>query len=181
MRKTFFLLSLLLCFSTAKAQTTYPSPFEFRVVDSTSATADELYNRANEWVARSFKNSSSVIRLADKAAGKIIGKGKALPTIHDYFGVSCPNIIEYTFAIDVKDGKYRLVVDEFNHTGGVGSCQAIRPGGNLDQDMPEGWVKMERKPWREVRVAAKEEGELLIASFHKAMQEPTVIEVNDGF
>ena len=125
MKYLILLLIPIVLFSCAPkpiAKMDYPKPFEFELIDTVSGTKDELYVKAHEFIARNFGSAKAVIDMQDKEAGKLIGK----PLF--YYENSIQNTrtgshtfrddVTYVISIDVKDGKYRCVVSDFNHKGG---------------------------------------------------------------
>lgn len=95
----------------------YPVPFQFTIIDSVQGSKNDLYVRANEWMAKAFVSSKSVIQMQDKEAGKIIGKAVInIPLIETN---NLSETVNYTISIDVKDGRYRCVLSDFYHEGVV--------------------------------------------------------------
>lgn len=91
----------------------YPVPFQFTLIDSVKGSKNDLYVKANEWMAKTFTSAKDVIQMQDKEAGKIIGKGSfGIPLIE------APSVIEYvkfTISIDVKGEKYRCIISNLEH------------------------------------------------------------------
>lgn len=83
------------------------------VVKVEGATKDELYVRAREWFARSFKSSKSVIQMEDKEAGKIIGKGSS-SGLYTVLMSTVPYKLDFTVSITVKEGRYRYEISPFD-------------------------------------------------------------------
>jgi hypothetical protein len=80
-------------------------------VNADSVSARELYGRASKWFAKTFMDAPDVIQLADKEAGKIIGKG--------FFEAICPRTkavvsIYFTAEIQTKERKYKYVLSDFS-------------------------------------------------------------------
>lgn len=80
-------------------------------VDSTISKT-ELYFRAREWFANTFKSANDVIQMDDKEAGKIIGKGTKQYTTSFVINIY-QNILYYTVNISVKDGRYKYIISNF--------------------------------------------------------------------
>lgn len=76
------------------------------VVQTEGISKDELYTRAREWYAHTFKNAESVLQMDDKEAGKLIGKGFSHSS-KDAF-----TDIWYTISVSVKDGRYKYEVSD---------------------------------------------------------------------
>ncbi|MBS1585497.1 MAG: DUF4468 domain-containing protein [Bacteroidetes bacterium] len=112
LRASLFIITSVLLFSCAPTtkivRQDYPSPFQFELVDTATGTKDQLYIKAWEWMAKSFKSSKDVIQMQDKEAGKLIGR----------FVVSGASSIGWVYsiiAIDTKDGKYKITISDFEH------------------------------------------------------------------
>lgn len=92
----------------------------------TSTTKNELYSRALEWFAKSYKSSKNVIQLEDKEGGKIVGKA-LMQVYHKALGKDYESgHINYTISIYLKDGRYKYDIINFHHTG-----QLVRNGGSI--------------------------------------------------
>lgn len=78
-----------------------------RVIEA-QGSQDELYRLANEWMAKTFVESSEVIQYQDKEEGIIVGKGL---TKHKYGGISTWNIW-YTMTIEVKEDRARATIED---------------------------------------------------------------------
>jgi len=111
-------IALLLGFFTTKAQTvpadllidpeTKQAKWE-GVVDVKDVKKDELYDRGLNWVNTFFTNPSGVLKSQNKETGEIEGKARFKLNTKDKKGVISPNgpIVEYTFNLYFKDGKYK--------------------------------------------------------------------------
>lgn len=126
----FFFATLLSCFVTVVAfgqrnitpdlpidETTGKITFADVVHVSDSATADEIYVRAREWFARTYRSSQDVLQMDDRESGRIIGKAIFLVT-HRALGANYPSgHFQYTISIIARDGRYRYEVSDFYHNG----------------------------------------------------------------
>lgn len=84
---------------------------------SDSASADEIYVRAREWFARTYRSSMDVLQMDDRESGRIIGKASFSVT-HRALGANYPSgYFRYTISIHVRDGRYRYEVSDFYHMG----------------------------------------------------------------
>lgn len=97
-------LILLMCSITSFAQTGLNEiklPLQnskvtyTEIINVDSANKTELYTRAKDWIARSFKASKNVIQLDDKEDGRIALRG----ALDDY--------TDFYLSLTLKDGKYR--------------------------------------------------------------------------
>lgn len=76
------------------------------VVEISGKNADQLYTKANEWFALTFKSSKDVIQLNDPIEKKIIGKG--IKPIHYPVGKYDVTMnISFTLFVQFKDGKFK--------------------------------------------------------------------------
>lgn len=84
------------------------------VVEET-ATKDTLYNRALQWVNNNFKNPLEVTRVRDAANGKVVGQHriKMMDTDKDGNKNFSNVVVEYTFKIEAKENKYRIIINDF--------------------------------------------------------------------
>lgn len=85
------------------------------VVPLQGITKDQLYVRAREWFAQTFKSAQAVIQMDDKEAGKIIGKGSAKGSFY-YLLTLFSFSLNYTVSITLKDGRYRYEITDFTAT-----------------------------------------------------------------
>lgn len=87
----------------------------YQEVVTEEGNKDTLYNRAIEWINSYFKNPNDVTRIRDKENGKIMGVYRIRMMDIDAEGlpVNSNVIVEYTFRIELKEGRYRYTVTEF--------------------------------------------------------------------
>ncbi|WP_310393653.1 DUF4468 domain-containing protein [Hymenobacter sp.] len=81
------------------------------VVEVAGATQAQLYSRAYEWVVKSYKSAPDVLQMQDKESGKIILKGNT----HAYIRGRDAGLVNHTFSIYLKEGKYKYEVTNFNN------------------------------------------------------------------
>lgn len=78
-----------------------------------SGKKDELYIRAIGWINNTFKNPTSVTRVRDRENGKIKGISRFRIKYTDKDGNNLnASIIEYTFILEFKEGRYRFTFTE---------------------------------------------------------------------
>jgi len=85
------------------------------VVQMPAANAQELFKRAKKWVYGFYKSPSSVIQTLDSTNYIFVGKTNIImvKTLKD--GTKSNNsFINYTITINLKDGKYRYKITNFN-------------------------------------------------------------------
>lgn len=96
-------------------------------VDS-SVSKQELFGRAREWFAKTYRSSTNVIQMEDKESGIIVGKA-LFQVYHRALGSNYPSgYINYTISVYLKDGRYKYVFTNFYHSGqgmaaGYGVCE----------------------------------------------------------
>lgn len=104
----FIILTFLLGCATMKEV-----PIEERQVQAVyempGLNQKQIYEKANEWVVKNIISSSENIYLKDPENGKIIGKGET--ELKVTMGVVIP--CQYTITIETKDGKVRIICDQF--------------------------------------------------------------------
>ena len=72
---------------------------------------DEIFSKANEWIARAFVDHDAVVEYSDKATGKIYGNGSVI--IYEDLGMPIERPCKFQFIIEVKEGKIRATADRF--------------------------------------------------------------------
>ncbi|MGE7777750.1 DUF4468 domain-containing protein [Chitinophaga sp. NPDC101104] len=151
----------------------YPTPFEFTLTETSADKKDELFVRAFEWVSKSYGSAKAVVDMHDKEAGKIIGKAMMS------FPKSPFGTIAYVMSIDVRDGKYRMVISDFRHSGReLTSAYGPSVGteyGDLNQPIymrrfPGDAKKTEDKVFYSVKNYAMSEAQLILAAFNEKMK-----------
>lgn len=85
------------------------------VVPVHDVAKDELYTRARVWFAKTFKSANHVIQMEDKENGILIGKA-AMKVYHKAMVTHYHGLINYTVTIQVKDGRFKYSISDFNHT-----------------------------------------------------------------
>jgi hypothetical protein len=81
------------------------------IKDSVSKTKEQLFSGAKEWMGK-----NGTIQTEDKEAGFVIGKGSFKVAVNGYPCIQAVDI-EETYQIDVKEGKYRMTVNNFLYKG----------------------------------------------------------------
>jgi|GEM_PF-2746504 len=124
MNKLLLLLLTLLVGFTAQAQkSTEPAVTEFPikedklyyegVVDVTpTAKQLDLYRTGRTWFVDTYVDAKEVLQLDDKADGKMMGKGRYKYSFLNGINIS-QVLMRFTLALDVKDGKYRYRMYNF--------------------------------------------------------------------
>ncbi|GAB3885940.1 DUF4468 domain-containing protein [Spirosoma agri] len=163
---------------TAEAQTMPVDPDTklvtySEVIETPGVNKNELYVRANTWFTRTFKSAKSVLDLQDKEAGKLIGKGSMPVTIKvPILGATDAGTISSTITIMCKDGKYKYVIDNLNHTRPFGpNTQLWVDAGPLEKEKPEsGMMKRpSKKEWNDIKEAVDKDLKIIATDLKKAM------------
>lgn len=72
-------------------------------------TADQLFKKAKEWFALSFKSANDVIQLTDAETKTIIAKGEISFGMHSGKYI-VPMYYGFTFSSQFKDGRYKYEI-----------------------------------------------------------------------
>jgi hypothetical protein len=95
-------------------------------VKDSGATADKMFTLAQSWFANTFNNSKSVLRVNDRVSHQLIGKGSEL--FENGIGYNPSVYLNYTIAVDIKDGKYRYRVYDLSYESGSGYFYQLSQG-----------------------------------------------------
>lgn len=102
------IISILLLAGCASTPTSDGNPIHIQRVIKAQGTQDDLYRRANEWMAKTFVASSEVIQYQDKAEGIIVGRG-----IHKKkMGLGIVVDFWYTMTIETKENRCRTTIED---------------------------------------------------------------------
>lgn len=114
MKKLIFISIILFCTTKLFSQ-------EYsEVIEVPEKTADQLYSRANEWFALTFKSAKDVIQLNDPAEKKIIGKGiKRIQYLIGRYKTSLD--MNFTLMVQFKDGRFRYNIQSSEFYPLIGS------------------------------------------------------------
>jgi hypothetical protein len=138
------------------------------VVQVDSASANTLQSRAKLFVAESFKSGKDVTQLDDP--GVIVVKGNIAPIVKvPLLGKIEYGYVHFTAKIQVKDGKYKYTLTEFNHEAHEPNTGS---GGNLTNRKPAcGTFLMTEGQWRQIKAYTNERVLALIVQLEHAMKE----------
>ncbi len=142
--------------------------FTFKLVDSTQDTKANLYTRARQFIALEFSSAKEVIQMDDKESGKIIGKGIFLTTQKLALGIPKQSIVRFTVTIDVKDNKYRCIINDVYHDGFSEDPDGAI-GGDLYKEKPDHGLY--KKWWGRLKTDVSKEANDFLIRFDKAMRE----------
>lgn len=78
-------------------------------------SADVLYDRGAGWISNFYKSPTSVLRIQDKANGKIEGTGRVAIYYKDEKGNKLEGgVVVYDIKMEFKPDKYRYTLTNFN-------------------------------------------------------------------
>lgn len=150
-------------------------------VDS-NLTKSDLYGRAHEWFAKTYKSANDVLQLADEQNCVLVGK--ALFKVH--YTADFPKwvkskivmertkvsggYVEYVLSLYFKDGKYKYEMTDFVHvgTGGsktFGACENLLSG-SQDQKI--------QSVMTDYILQIKDNAESLISSLYENLNKSTI-------
>ncbi len=178
---------MLPCFSQAQESLTLPLTYSNVVKVDTTISAQQLYLRCRSWFAESYKNSQDVIQMDDKENGKIIGKGNLEFFSKIFVGSSCTKgWIRYTISVQVKDGRYKYEITNFNHEGNrYNDCDDLSFGllttsidcpDSIKKGLGKGWSN---KVWKEIKESIDNNIIVLIKSLNNSMNKPVASKENN--
>lgn len=137
--------------------THFPTPFEFTFIDSTQFSKDELFSKANLWIATTIKNMNLDVA-KDSTQGKIV-----IPNIQSAYSSS----YEYDLVIDVRNGKYRFAFNDYKAKGMYETFIAISAA-ESEKRMYIGTSK--KSFWNLEKLYLKEEAENIFDNFKAYIQ-----------
>ncbi|GAB3727570.1 hypothetical protein GCM10027594_09580 [Hymenobacter agri] len=135
------------------------------VVEVPGASKDQLYDRALEWMAKTYQSANDVVQIKDKEQGKLLAKGGILYV----YNKQPAGYVIHTQTIYVKDGRYKYVMTGFKHQ----YISVLLPGGRdgsmgpLEQtEPPKGFKK---KAWYDMLAGTDAKVKAMIADLQQAM------------
>lgn len=154
----------------------FPNPYQFELIDTLEKTKDQLFSKATIWMATTFNSSNTVIQLKDKDAGKIIGKAK-IQVNGPLNGIGQPlgyDYVDYTISIDVRDGRYRCILSDFYHEGGLHKSgntleQSVSYGSLNNQTVPNEMGFNMQNRWAAIKTKVMHNSKLLLKDLEKFM------------
>lgn len=180
--KNIILGLLLIIFVQSSAQDSLNAAISYQEVVKVDSTisSKELYLRARSWFAETYKSSQDVIQMDDKESGKIIGKGAIKYYSNVFVGSEgTKGFIFYTITVQVKDGRYKYEITDFNHEG-----NPYNSGGQLSFGLITNsdecpykvgtWTSKawRNKVWKDIKNRIDENIPILIQSLKDSMNKP---------
>jgi hypothetical protein len=133
------------------------------VVEVPGATKDQLYTRAYEWLAKTYRSANAVIQMQDKEAGRLMGKGAALVSIKGFSA----GFVRHTLTVYLKDGRYKYVLTDLEHE--ATGAHNIYSGGPLERPKAEVSFYGGKKAWDSIRKDADSDARQLVADLQASM------------
>lgn len=88
----------------------------YRDVVNEDGPADSLYLRSISWLNSEFSNPWDVSRVRDREDAKLSGIARMPLSVVNEDGIKVDaGLVEYTFTIESKDGRYRYTFTDFLH------------------------------------------------------------------
>jgi hypothetical protein len=166
--KNLITVLLLIASLSVKGQIQFDeSNYEYQLIDSCNGNKPDLFAKAMSFFATYYKSAANVVQYSDINAGKIIGKAVISNAQNGLTGTfQCTCYINYTITVDIKDGKYRCVVNDLSHK----SCNSAASGGLLSNDKPDGGLSgIGKRNWRTIKEHSDQEVRALLLSLKKEM------------
>ena len=157
MKKALFLCML---FFVATLQAQEPLSFE-KVIQADSVKKDVIYNGLKEWVGMSFKSAKNVIEMDDKEAGIILLRPVSDYKMKGLTYLGFEGYLKYTIKLSLKDGRFKVVVTNFEHSVLPGNCRDCNLGLiTVDEEYPYkysfGAKGSMNKVWKDVKVKSEQ-------------------------
>jgi hypothetical protein len=135
------------------------------VVEVPGVSKTDLYRRAYEWVAKTYRSANDVIQMQDKEAGQLVAKGLTRVYTKSIGMTVDAGVVRHTLTVYVKDGRYKYVLTNLTHE--AGSAPNIHSVGPLEsQNLPFGASK---KFWADVKQDANRDAYRMVADLQSAM------------
>jgi hypothetical protein len=138
----------------------------------------ELFSRATEWFAKTYKFSKDVIQLNDSENGKIVGKAN-LSVSFTALGIkTTAGYINYTITLYIKNGKYKYEITDFYHVGiYVNSSAGKAPDGgtceNLIKEKKGFWGYSYKRTYENYLIQMDNDIRALVSDLENAMTTKT--------
>lgn len=144
-------------------------------LDSTSSKQD-LFLRAREWFAKTFKSSNYVTQMEDKEAGILIGKG-SLEIFLKVLGSSTGgNYFNFTISLYFKDGRYKYDFTDFTYSNGISFNDT--PAEYLYNAKENDYPRLTKNGNREVFSQLRTKMDLIVTDLRVTMSKASVSQDN---
>ncbi len=114
--KILSIIILIILYSNREsiAQDNKPLIFE-QVIQVDGVEKNILYDRIKKWIAISYVDANTVIKLDDKEIGELVVKGSIKYSRDKFINACATGYIDYTLQISVKDNKYKYQISQISH------------------------------------------------------------------
>ncbi len=143
------------------------------VVEVPGATKDQLYTRAYEWMAKTYRSANAVIQMQDKESGRLVGRGSTRATVRGYDA----GVVRHTLTLYFKDGRYKYVLTDFAHEA-IG-LKDFYSGGPLERPNAQVMALGSKKNWDGIRHEADSDARRLVADLQTNMTLKGLKDPND--
>jgi len=106
MKTAYLVLLCVFLFGCGTYMAQPPEKTRYEHIKETTLPPDQVYDKALQWIASTFRSAKAVIEYQDKASGRIIGNGQVDFNRVSRMGVVLP--LTFTMTFDVKPGKYKM-------------------------------------------------------------------------
>jgi hypothetical protein len=168
------LIILILLLASFKASAQNNNLFEFNdVIKVDSASKDQLFDRAREWMSRNIESSKDAIDLVDKQEGKILSSIFIKTPLKGGMGQWTESGVSFKIAIYAKEGRYKYELNNFIHID-LNTHKYPDAGGNLNNKKPIcGWMGMSNAHWDDIKDMTKEKVIKMLKSLEISMKQAT--------
>ena len=153
--------------------------FKWELTDSTAKTKTQIYADTKLFIAEAWNSAKDVIQNDDKENGIVLIKGLSKSRITGVWGYS-DYYFSYTVQFRMKDGKYRITLDNVDYDNAI-TTSTSKPS-PLSLDGFQGAFKdgMTEKNYNKVIEGLKDNLNTLVLSYQSYMKKPTVA-IADNF
>jgi len=110
----FLILTSLFCNGQTIPTDSLTGRFKYeQVIQAEVIKQADIYDRSKNWIVRSLKSSDNAINLDDSNKGSIIATGNILLNDQSGFLKYTNVVLNFKFSVYCKEGKYKIIVDNF--------------------------------------------------------------------
>ncbi len=139
------------------------------IINVKSGLRKDLFFKANQWMAKTYKSSSAIWKVQDAENGKILVKARMNTEVTYLVGKIEAGYVYYTVEIVCKDNRYMYVFTDFYHDG---HDTENRTGGALENSITKQNYLSMPVHWEEIRTQVDQNIRLLISDLTKYMNSP---------
>ncbi|GAB2865935.1 DUF4468 domain-containing protein [Hymenobacter ruber] len=141
-----------------------------------TGSQDDLFIKGKDWVFKTYNSGKTVEQYEDKTAGRLVVHARAISlTWKAGLGiVNDAGAFTYDMALDFKDGKTRMLIDNIKYKKGeLNNSMALPSGADLADTYPANWPTLARKAmtarWNGMQETTKADLMALASSFQSAI------------